>query len=325
MQLLVVGGTSFVGRAITLAAHDKGHEVTVLNRGVTPTDLPADVERLVGDRQGDLSALDGREFDATVDVIAYRPSDVVALYDALGDRGGQHLQISSIAAYADPDHEGATEQSASLWPEGTADPDAPIDGATYGPLKAACEREAQARFGGATTIVRPSYVIGAHDATLRFPYWVERCRRGGRVAVPGPRDVALQYVDARDLGEFTVRLAERGTVGSFHTAGPWPHARFFDVVEQVADQVGPTGTTVVEVDPALVEQRGLAARFPLWSATSETALAIDPSAALAEGLVLRPLAESVDDVVAWWAGQAWPERWLREEDESALLAAATPR
>ncbi len=319
MRLLLIGGTSFVGRAIAMASVDSGHEVTVLNRGKTPSDLPAHVERLIGDRQGDLAALAGRSFDATIDVIAFRPSDVAALHGALGDRGGHHVQISSVSAYEDPRDVGATEATASLWPTGTADDDAPVTATTYGPLKAASEREAVERFGSGTTIVRPTFVIGSHDATLRFPYWVQRCRRGGRIAVPGPRDVALQYIDARDLGAFTVSLVDSGTSGAFTAAGPWPAARFVDVVEQVARHVGPPGTAVVEIAPDKVARDDLAGKFPMWSGPqTETALSMDPSRALANGLSLRPLAESVEDVVTWWGDRPWPEHWLTADEERAL-------
>jgi 2'-hydroxyisoflavone reductase len=322
VRLLIAGGTSFVGRAAALAAVERGHEVTVVNRGVTPSDLPASVEHLVGDRQGDLSALERRTFDATIDTIAYRPGDVARLAAALGDRGGHHLQVSSVSAYQDPDHEGATED-APLWPAGLAAPDAEITATAYGPLKADCERAALQHFGAASTFVRPTYVIGGHDATLRFPYWVARARRGGSIAVPGPRGSAMQYVDARDLGAFIVTLLASGTSGAFTAAGPWPPARFVDTVEQVARHVAPSGTEVVEVTPDDVERAGLSGSFPLWSGpASETALAMDPSKALGAGLSLRPLVDAVDDVVAWWGDRPWPDRWLTEDAERALLAEA---
>ena len=323
MRLLIAGGTSFVGRAAALAAVAQGIEVTVVNRGVTPSDLPSVVEHLVGDRHADLSALEGRSFDATIDTIAYRPSDVDALHAALGDRGGHHVQVSSVSAYTDPEDEGATEASATLWPAGSVEPDAPITAETYGPLKADCERAATSRFGTSTAVVRPTYVIGGHDATLRFPYWVQRARRGGRIAVPGPRGSALQYVDARDLGELLVALAASGAGGAYTAAGPWPTARFVDVIEQVVRHVGPPDTEVVEVEGEGVVRAGLAERFPLWSGTtSETALAMDPSKAIAAGLSLRPLAESVDDVVAWWGDRPWPEHWLDADAEARLLTDA---
>lgn len=325
MRILLVGGTSFVGRAIALDGLSSEHEITVLNRGVTQSDLPEEIERLVGDRRGDLSVLAGRSFDATVDVIAYWPHDVAVLHEALGDRGGHHLQISSVAAYQDPPNAGATEATAKLWPEGGVDPTAAMTGETYGPLKAACEREAIARFGDGTTVVRPTYVIGAHDMTMRFPYWVARCLRGGRIAVPGPRAAPMQYIDARDLGAFVITLLEKETTGSFTAAGPRPATRFLEMVEAVARHVGPSGTSIVEVDPGDVERQGLQGSFPLWSGdghASENSLAMDTSAALSAGLLLRNLTASVDDVVEWWDDRAWPDTWLSPEDEAALLASS---
>ena len=297
--------------------------MTVVNRGVTPSDLPSSVERLVGDRQGDLSVLGSRSFDATIDTIAFRPEDVTRLATAIGDRGGHHVQVSSVSAYADPDHEGATEDAA-LWPAASVDPDAEVTGATYGPLKADSERAALQHFGTGTAIVRPTYVIGGHDATLRFPYWVARARKGGAIAVPGPRGAAMQYVDARDLGAFLVALVTSGTSGAFTAAGPWPAARFVDTVEQVVRHAGPPDASVVEVTPDAVERAGLGTRFPLWSGglVNENALAMDPSKALAAGLTLRPLADSVDDVVAWWGDRPWPDHWLTEDAERTLLAEA---
>ena len=158
MRLLIAGGTSFIGRAAAIAAVARGCEVTVVNRGVTPSDLPSSVEHLVGDRHGDLTVLGGRSFDATIDTIAFRPGDVARLAAAIGDRGGHHLQVSSVSAYADPDHEGATEETPRCGPSDSADPDAEITGATYGPLKADCERAALAalRHGHAPSCGRPT-------------------------------------------------------------------------------------------------------------------------------------------------------------------------
>ncbi len=320
MRILIVGGTSFVGRGVAVAAVDAGHDVTVINRGQTPSDLPDSVTRLVGDRQSDLTALAGLSFDATVDAIAYRPHDVELLHDALGDRGGHQLQISSISAYQDPPAEGATEETAVLHSDAPTEPDAPIDADTYGPLKAACERAAGERFGERLTIVRPTFVIGSHDATMRFPYWVLRLARGGNVAVAGPRTNALQYIDARDLGEFVVALAARGTLGAFHAAGPYPAPRFVEVMESIMAQVSPPDTKIVEVSPKQVSSHHLGARFPLWpGAFGETALAVDSAKAVAAGLTFRDLSESVDDVLAWWDDREWPSWWLTREQEAMLV------
>ena len=326
MRILIVGGTSFVGRAIAWSAVNAGHEVTVINRGQTPNDLPDQVTRLVGDRDSDLAALTGTNFDVTIDAIAYRPNGVAALHDALGDRGGHHIQISSVSAYEDPAEEGATEETARLHPEATFDPKTPVTGETYGPLKAACERAAQEYFGERLTIVRPTYVIGSHDATLRFPYWTQRLQRGGDVAVPGPRGNAFQFIDARDLGDFVLTLAENATTGAFHVASPFPAVRFIEALEQIAGQLSPKGTNLVEVPYEQIARHHLDGRFPLWSgAKNEPALAVDPAKSLAAGLRCRPLSDSVDDVIAWWGERDGPSWWLTREQEAMLVHAGPQR
>jgi 2'-hydroxyisoflavone reductase len=320
MKLLIVGGTAFVGRAIAWSAWHQGHEITVLNRGVTSSDLPESIERLVGDRQADLSALDGQNFDATIDVIAYRPSDVERLATALDGRGGHYIQISSISAYNEPSEPGATEATLTL----LSDPDdleAPVDEATYGPLKAASERAGITYFGERSTMVRPTYVIGSFDTTLRFPYWVERARRGGEIAVAGPTDAFLQYIDARDLANFVVRVAEETLPGPYHVAGPTPPDGYVATVEAIARQVAPAGTTVSVVSPDDVRNDNVASKFPLWSdgESANYISALDNRLAISEGLDLRPLEDSVDDVLSWWGDNEWPKRWLTTTEEDHLL------
>lgn len=317
MKTLIIGGSSFVGRAITLAALEAGHEVTVFNRGATATDLPIDVQRLVGDRRLDLSALDGHSFDATIDAIAYQRRDVELLHDALGARGGHYLQISSISAYEEPAAVGADE-STPLRQLGDGNPNAVVNNETYGVLKAECERAAEERFGSDIAIVRPTYVIGGHDKTMRFPYWVARMQRGGRVAFPGPRANALQWIDARDLGAFVVALSERRYAGAVNANGPV--VPFGEVLSRVAAHVAPEGTTLTEIDADRVTQMGLAGKFPLWTGSlSETMLAMSNEKARSLGLTLRSLEESIDDTVAWFADRTWPEQWLTSEEEQRLL------
>jgi len=320
VELLIAGGTAFVGRAIAHAAVARGHQVTVLNRGLTKSDLPVAVERLVGDRMGDLSALSGRRFDATIDTIAYRPVEVDALADALGDRGGRHLQISSISAYGEGGPMLGTEETLSLSTVPVAE-DAAVTGATYGPLKAACERRAMKRFGTSTTMVRPTYVVGSHDATYRFPYWVARLQRGGRVLVPGPATSLLQWIDARDLAEFTLGILEREVEGAFHVAGPTPAMGFPEVIAQIAEHVAPLGTELVEVDGLLLlELETTPGIIPLWTGPhQEPVMNVDPAKAVAAGLRFRSLSDTVDDVASWLVGQAWQSHWLTPEREAELL------
>jgi 2'-hydroxyisoflavone reductase len=318
MKMLIVGGTSFVGRAIAWSAWHQGHEVSVFNRGVTPNDLPETIERLTGDRKTDLSALTDRSFDVTVDATAYRPSDVQRLAAALDGRGGHYVQISSISAYQDPPAPGATEATLSILDD-PDDLEAPVSATNYGPLKAASERAGWSYFGDESTMVRPTYVVGSFDATLRFPYWVERVRRGGVVAVPGPRDTFLQWIDARDLANYVVRVSEEELGGVFHTTGPKVGQGFMETMEQIAAHIAPPDTTLREISVENVADAGLDAKFPLWSPNSETVLALDSSRAIEHGLDLRPLDDSVDDVLEWWGERPWPENWLTSGEEATLL------
>jgi 2'-hydroxyisoflavone reductase len=316
--MLIVGGTSFVGRAIAWSAWHHGHDVSVFNRGLTPNDLPESIERLIGDRAHDLSALAKGSFDVTVDATAYRPSEVQRLAQALGDRGGHYVQISSVSAYGGATGPGGTEATLTL-ADDPQDLDGPIDGATYGPLKAASERAGWTYFGQSSTMVRPTYVIGSFDATLRFPYWVERVRRGGVVAVPGPRDTYLQWVDARDLANFVVRVSEDHLTGVFHTTGPSVGQGFTATIEQIATQIAPPGTTLREISVEGVAEARVGRKFPLWSPDPDPIMALDSSLALEHGLDLRPLEDSVEDVLSWWGERPWPDQWLTSDQEARLL------
>ena len=300
MRLLVVGGTRFVGRHLVEAALAADHDVTVLHRGRTGTDLFAAAEHVLADRDGDLGVLAGRSWDATVDVCGYLPIQVTRLADALGDRGGHHVFVSSVSAYSEPAAAGATEATLDL-----VELDDPTVGEvtndTYGGLKVACERAAARAYGDALSIVRPTYVVGPWDPTGRFPWWVLRMARGGEVLAPGPYDAPLQVIDARDHASWVVGLAERGVGGAFHAVSPAPPFGMGDVLEATASAVAPPGTTLTWVDPTwLVEQGMNGMSLPLWTeGTAEWLMALDPSAACATGLRPRPLEDTVRDTAEW--------------------------
>lgn len=322
MNILIVGGTRFVGRAVAHEAVRRGHSVTVLNRGVTPDDLPESVTRLRGDRSGDLSALDGLHFDVTIDTIAYRPLEVSNLHAALGNRGGHHIQVSSISAYQDPSEEGATEADLEIFTEEFPEEMVEVTGLSYGPLKAACERRAKALFGpDRTTIVRPTYVVGSHDLTMRFPYWVHRALRGGQVLVPGPETDPLQWIDARDLAAFILETAEQGLVDDFHVCGPTPGPRFTDVVKQLVEILSPAGTTTTTVSAETLREAGISPQhLPLWSMGEPAdVLALSNAKAVSAGLTLRTLADTAQDTAEWLSGLSAPNHWLSPEREAEIL------
>ena len=325
MRMLAVGGTRFVGRHVVETALARGHEVTVLHRGRTGPDLFPTAEHLTADRDGDLAVLAGRDFDATVDFCAYRPGQVEHLADALGDRGGQHLFVSTVSVYAPPSGPGITE-SAQLY-----DPPGPevteVTDQTYGPLKVACEQAAERRYGPDLLVIRPTYVVGPHDYTWRFPYWVQRIAAGGRVVCPGDPAAPMQVIDGRDQAAFMVDLLETGKGGTFHTVSPAPPHGFGDLLDSVAAAVAPPGTTLEWLDNDVLVAAGVDdSALPLWEPTGVDwwSGACDPSAAYAAGLSPRPLAQTVRDTLAWIGTTAGrpADVGLSEERESELLAAS---
>jgi 2'-hydroxyisoflavone reductase len=301
MQILVVGGTAFVGRHFVSAALAAGHQVTLLHRGRTGAELFPDTEQLLVDRDGDLSVLAGRQFDATVDTCAYLPRQVWSLAAALGGRGGHHLFVSTVSVYAAHSGAGPSTESAPLLPPAGDDVDE-VTGDTYGPLKVACEQVAADRYGERLAVVRPTYVVGPHDHTWRFPWWVRRIAAGGEVLVPGPPDAPIQVIDARDQATFMTGLLERGVPGPFHTVSPAPPFGFGDLLEAVAAQVAPRGTSLRWVEAETLLERGLPdGGFPFWAGgeSDPGGDACDPGAAIAEGLVVRPLAQTIAQTLEW--------------------------
>ena len=324
MRLLVVGGTRFVGRHIVEAALTSGHQVTLLHRGRTGSELFASAEHLLADRDGDLGVLAGRSWDATVDVCGYLPAQVTRLAEALDGRGGHHVFVSSVSAYADATGPGGTEATLDLveLDDPTVDE---VTNETYGGLKVACERAAAEAYGDALSIVRPTYVVGPWDPTGRFTWWVLRMLRGGEVLAPGPYDAPLQVIDARDHAAWVVGLAERGQAGAFHAVSPAPPFGMGNVLEATASAVAPPGTTLTWVDPQwLVEQGENGMSLPLWTEGSpEWLMALDPSAAVATGLNPRPLTDTVRETAAWAGGRddVLREEWgLAAEREAELLS-----
>src|SRR5215469_5105867 len=244
MRVLIIGGTAFVGRHITEAALAAGHEVTLFNRGKTSADLFPQATKLVGDRNSDLSALAAGEWDVTIDVCAYFPRQVRELATALGGRGGHHIFISSTSAYRTPVAPGFTESAplAELDDPATEE----ITDQTYGGLKVACERAATETYGPeATTIVRPTYVIGPYDRSYRFTWWVERIAAGGTVLAPGDPADPIQVIDARDMAEWIVTLAAKPVAGVFHAVSPKPPFGFGELLTEISAAVAPPGTELI--------------------------------------------------------------------------------
>lgn len=327
MRLLMIGGTRFVGRHVVEAALAAGHEVTLFHRGVSGAELFPSVEHRFGDRDapdgptapGGLAALADGRWDATIDTCGYVPRHVHALADVLGDRGGHYTFVSSVSAYDRPP--AGYREDARL-----ATPPAPdvetVTGETYGGLKVACERAAVARFGTGSLIVRPTYVVGPHDVSWRFPWWVQRLARGGDVLAPGPADDPAQVIDARDMAAWMVALAEAARSGTFHAAAPG--TTWADLLATVAAVVAPAGTRLRWVDADALRAEGLDGyQLPMWSGGDDDRfmLAADPTAAVEAGLRFRPLGDTIADTLAWAATAVPPATapGLPAEREAELL------
>jgi len=293
MRVLVLGGTKFLGRHTVEAALARGHDVTIFNRGRTKPELFPEVEKLRGDRDGDLGALRGRPFDAVVDTSGYVPRIVGETIEALGDVG-HYTFVSSISVYADlstPPTEASPvaelEQPTEEWRE------------AYGELKADCEDTVRERLPDAF-IPRPGLIVGPWDPTGRFTYWPRRFAEGGTVLVPAPRDAAAQVIDVRDLAKWIVRAAEGSLAGTFNAVGP---ATTRDALLETCRRVAGTESEPVWVDGAFLAEQGVGEwmELPLWLFDPGYAgmLSVDPSAAFAAELETRPLEETARDTLTW--------------------------
>jgi 2'-hydroxyisoflavone reductase len=321
MRILIIGGTHFVGHGMAQAALDAGHDVTLLHRNRTD-ELPG-ATHLLADRDGDLSLLGDGAWDATIDVCAYLPAQVRRLHEALGDRGGHHLFVSTVSVYREPTGPDADEDS-PLFDPAPDDVDE-VTNETYGPLKVSCELAAREAYGDTgLALVRPTYVVGPRDHTARFPWWPLRAARGGPMIAPGPLGAPMQCIDARDMGAWTVRLAEDRVAGAFTAARPY--TTFGALLDETVGAIDSDAALVPVDGDWLVEQGVDGMQLPLWTeGGAEWSLAMSTARAEEAGLTHRPFADVVRDTLAWAQAhpdQATNERWgLAPDREQELLTA----
>jgi 2'-hydroxyisoflavone reductase len=302
LDLLVIGGTQFVGRAFVESALAAGHRVTLFNRGTTNPDLFPETEKLRGDRDGDLGVLANRRWDAVVDCCGYVPRVVRSSAEFLAEAVALYVFISSISVYADFSKPGLHEDS----PLGTLDDETveEVNGDSYGPLKAMCERVVQDIYGERALVLRPGIVAGPNDPTDRFTYWPLRIQRGGDVVVPEPLDRQVQFIDARDLGNWTVRLIESGKSGAFNATGPTHPLSMGAFLEECRLLSGSDARIHALPGDFLIEAGAQPwAEIPLWIGVDQMAgvLEVDTSRAEAAGFASRPLVETIRDTLDWAA------------------------
>jgi 2'-hydroxyisoflavone reductase len=308
MKLLVLGGTKFLGRHVVDAALDAGHDLTIFTRGQTNPELYPDVERLYGNRDGDLDALRGGRWDGVVDTSGYVPRIVRQSAEELREVVDRYVFVSTISVYAEP--------------EELADPATEDVQQHYGALKRACERVVEEIYGNRSARIRAGLIVGPFDPTDRFTYWPRHIAAGGDVLAPGDPNAPVQLIDARDLAAWLVRLALHGPGGTFDATGPAGPLTLAVALERMRAALGSDGR-FVWVEGQHVLEAGVQpwTELPLWLPDEGWPLMQrDVSAAIAAGLTFRPLEETVVDTLAWDRTVGGDRPTLTEEKEQEILA-----
>lgn len=322
MKLLLLGGTVFLGRHIVEAALARGHEVTLFNRGQHNPDLFPEVEKLRGDRNGDLAALQGRQWDAAIDTSGFVPRVVRASAEALANAVKHYTFISSISVYADFTKLGIDENFpvAKLADESVEE----VTGETYGGLKALCEQAAEEVLPGKVLVVRPGLIVGPDDQTDRFTYWPYRVAQGGEMLAPGRPDHQEQFIDVRDLAQWIVRMVEAGKTGVYNATGPDYVLSTQQLLEECKAATG-SDAQFTWVDEAFLTPILEEVSLQPWVPDAYVGMrAVNCNKAFADGLTFRPLAETVRDTLAWKAVSLTPDTLrsgLKPEQEQQLLQA----
>lgn len=317
MQLLVLGGTKFLGRHVVEAALARGDDVTIFTRGQTNPDLFSEIEKLRGDRDGDLGALAGRCWDAVIDPSCYVPRVARQSGELLRDAVDRYVFVSTVSVYGDFSE--PIDESTPL--AELEDPATEEVMENYGALKAACERVFDEVYGDRVTHVRAGLIVGPHDPTDRFTYWPRRFADGGEALAPGNPEAPVQFVDARDLADFMLLLAERGPGGPINATGPAERLTMGELFERIRGDA-----TLRWVDDQSLLDAGVGPwmELPLWMPGPEWAglLDVDIARALAAGLRFRPVEQTARDTLAWSLEAGEQRETLAREREREILQRA---
>lgn len=325
MNILILGGTLFLGRHLVDAAQASGHTVTLFNRGKTNSDLFPEVEKLRGDRTqvSDLQMLRDRHWDAVIDTGGYYPHIVQLSAQALAGSVERYVFISSISVYGEPpttpgiDENMPVAQLAGKYLEDYADE-------SYGNRKVLCEQVIENELPGRTFNIRPGLIVGPYDPSDRFTYWPARLQRGGNVLAPGNPEAPVQIIDVRDLAEWIIRMIENQHIGIFNATGPSSTLSMREVLETCRQVAGSPAEFVWVDDEFLLGQDVIPfTDLPLWLPGSAAAMMrVSIAKALTAGLKFRPLVETVADTLAWdnaRSADAQRMNGLTAERESELI------
>ncbi len=298
MNLLILGGTQFVGRAIVEAALANGHNITLLHRGRTNPDLFPQAEHILADRDDNIAALGDRTWDAVIDVSGYIPRHVKDAAEYLADRVKRYVFISTISVYAESEETGRDENAELIDLEDKTTEQ--VTGETYGGLKVLCEQAAEAAMPGRVLTIRPGLIVGPHDHTNRFTYWPVRIREGGKVLAPGDGSTPTQFIDARDLAAWIIRLVEQESTGIYNATGP-DYRLTFAQLFGTCREVSGADVELVWVDDASLLENGVQpfSDLPFWipQPQAEAFMSISVQKAIDAGLTFRPLADTIRDTL----------------------------
>jgi 2'-hydroxyisoflavone reductase len=333
LRILILGGTGFTGPYQVRYALSRGHKVTTFNRGKThPGELPNEVEQLIGDRNGKLDALRNRQWDVVIDNPTTLPAWVRDAAQILKGNAERYVFTSTVSVYQDS--KTGPDENAPLQKYDGPDPyketlEAMKAGGfkTYGPLKVLSEKEAEKWFPGKTLIIRPGLIVGPRDETDRFTYWPVRIDRGGEVLAPGSPNDSVQFIDARDLAEWTIRMVENRDTGIYNATGPAQALRIGGMLDEIKDALKANVRFTWASEQFLTEQKVQAwSDMPVWAGAEDGVTRTSISRALAKGLTFRPLADTARDTLAWFKTvpadrQSHLKAGLTAEREAEVLAA----
>ena len=327
LRLLILGGTGFTGPFQVRYALDRGHKVTVFNRGKSrPGELPQGVEQLIGDRNGQLDALKDRQWDVVIDNPTSVPVWVRDVAQVLKGNVDRYVFISTISVYAD--NAKANDETAPLAKYEGADAMKETretliasQFALYGPLKAQSEAEAEKWFPKKTLVIRPGLIVGPGDQTDRFTYWPVRIDRGGEVMAPGAPADPVQFIDARDLAEWTIRMVENGETGIYNATGPANEMGMGGMLDGIKGGLKSEAMFTWVPAEFLQEQKVAPwSDMPVWVPSDGESGGLSRTSikkALAKGLTFRPLADTARDTLSWFKTQP-------AERQAALKAGVKP-
>jgi len=333
LNILILGGTRFIGLHMTSLALERGHKVTFFNRGKTHTDRFPEIERITGDRNGQIDGLKDRKFDVVIDNSGYVPRHVKLSAEMLAPNIRQYVFISSISVY--PDFSVPRDENSPVGKLADESVEK-VDGETYGPLKALCEQAAMKALPGRATVIRPGLIVGPDDNTDRFTWWPARAARGGEFIAPGAPGDPFQVIDVRDLAAFTLAAIEKNVTGTFNAVSDVGGFKFGELMDNciaaAKTQAKPADTpraTWITAEFLEAQQVAPWSEMPVWlpAKGEEAAFASTSNAAAKkQGLQITPLKKTVDDTMAWHLARPAEEReklksGIAPEKEAAVLAA----